>query len=275
VTTGGQSAASAPLAAGLEAVRGLRGAIAGMGLDDSARYEIDFRLAQKEAQFQQALALSQGLRLEVLADDGLVVAGQPLRVTVTAGANTGDGVTVKAVTFDGLEGQAAPCGGRLKPGAALTCPSDLRIPAGVPLSTAYWTPRADAARYDFADDVPFGVPFAPSPFRARFTLAIAGADVEIERVVQHRYGDLMAGEKRMELTVVPFHAVRVAPEIAVIPTAALAAGGDAAARSLDVTVVNHDKQAGRRTSGCSSPRAGRARRPRRPSGSRGRTKPSR
>jgi hypothetical protein len=138
-----------------------------MGLDETARYEIDFRLAQKERQFQTALALSQGIRLEALADDGLVVAGQPVRVTLTAGANAGEGVALTAVSFEGFDGQAAPCSGTLRPGAAVTCQADLRVPADVPLSTPYWTPRADAARYDFEPGVPFGVPFQPSPFRAR------------------------------------------------------------------------------------------------------------
>ncbi|MBA3888517.1 MAG: PIG-L family deacetylase, partial [Acidobacteria bacterium] len=247
VSTGGQASAAAPLAAGLEALCGLRGSLAGMGLDEASRFEIDFRLAQKEEQFQQALALSQGLRLEALADDGLVVGGQPVRVTITAGSNLGDGVALKSVSFAGFEGPAAACSGTLAPAAAVTCPMDLRVPANLPLSTPYWTPRADASRYDFEPGVPFGVPFRPSPFRATFALTIAGADVELEQVVQHRYGDLLAGEKRMDLTVVPFHAVRVSPEVAVIPAASAAAGGDAATRSVDVTVINHDKQAGSAT----------------------------
>ena len=80
--------------------------------------------------------------------------------------------------------------------------------ATTPLSTPYWTPRTDAARYDFEPDVPFGVPFRPTPFRATFALSIAGADVTVERPVEYRYSDLVAGEKRMELQVVPPFAVR-------------------------------------------------------------------
>jgi hypothetical protein len=152
----------------------------------------------------------------------------------------------------------------------VTCQADLRIPAGVPLSTPYWTPRADAARYDFEPGVPFGVPFRPSPFRVTARWTIAGADVRLERVVQHRYGDLLAGEKRMELTVVPDLAVRVSPDIVVIPAAA-ADGTDAAARHVDVTVINQGKEGGAATVACRCRPAGRPRRRRRPSASGART----
>jgi hypothetical protein len=117
----------------------------------------------------------------------------------------------------------------------------------VPLSTPYWKPREDAARYDFDPDVPFGLPFRPTPFRVRFTMSIAGADVTVERPVQYRYSDLFAGEKRMELQVVPPFAVRMSPEIAVIPartiTPAASAGTRSRTRNLAVTVANNQKGA--------------------------------
>ncbi len=62
----------APLARGLKAVRELRGALAVDRPAETARYEIDFRLAQKEAQFAQALLLAADVRLDAIARDGLV-----------------------------------------------------------------------------------------------------------------------------------------------------------------------------------------------------------
>jgi LmbE family N-acetylglucosaminyl deacetylase len=47
-------AALTPLLEGLHAVRVLRGLIRSMPIDDAARFEIDFRLRQKEREFQQA-----------------------------------------------------------------------------------------------------------------------------------------------------------------------------------------------------------------------------
>jgi hypothetical protein len=116
----------------------------------------------------------------------------------------------------------------------------------LPLSPPYWTPRIDAARYDFDPDVPFGVPFRPTPFRAVFALSIGGTRVNIERPVEYRYSDLFAGEKRSELEVVPAFNVRLTPAIAVVPLApavvraSRAAGaGSSRSRTIDLTVGNN------------------------------------
>src|SRR4029079_11447231 len=101
-------------------------------------------------------------------------------------------------------------------GGAITCAAGLTI-ANAPLSSPYWTPRTDAARYDFEPDVAFGLPFRPSPFHATFAMSIAGADITIDRTVEFRYSDLFAGEKRMELQVVPAFDVRMTPSVAGIP----------------------------------------------------------
>jgi len=214
----GPAAAATPLVTGLTAVRELRSRLGSMALSDAARYEIDFRLAPKERQFEAALPLTHGIRIEALADDGVVVAGQPLKVSVVLGNNGGGGLAVKTVRFDGLEGEPPSCGETVEPGGAWTCAAELRV-ADVPVSTPYWTPRKDAARYDFESAVPFGVPFRPSPFRVALGLTIAGADVAIERVIEYRYSDLFAGEKRMEVQVVPAFDVRVSPDIAIVPSA--------------------------------------------------------
>ena len=78
-----------------------------MAIDEAAKYEIDFRLRQKEGEFQQAALLAKGIKIEVLADDGVVVPGQPVKVNViVANRGTGD-VAIKQVKFDGFEGDAA------------------------------------------------------------------------------------------------------------------------------------------------------------------------
>jgi LmbE family N-acetylglucosaminyl deacetylase len=241
-----------PLAAGLTSLRALRATLGSLGLDETSRYEIDFRLAQKEPQFEQALAIAQGLRLEVLADDGLVASGQPVKLTVITGNNGRaevhvKGVAIKGFITDSAPAQPAACTGLVKGGAALSCAVETRVGA-VPLSTPYWTPRKDAARYDFDPAVPFGVPFRPSPFTATFQCSIGGADVSIEKTVEFRYDDIIAGEKRMELQVVPPFAVAVTPQIAVIPLRAATSNAstsstsrDPRSRELRVAVINHAK----------------------------------
>src|SRR3984893_8619336 len=73
--TGNDEATLQPLLTGLRAVRSLRGQLQGMDLNDGARFEIDFRLRQKEQEFQRAAIIANGVRVEVLANDGVVVAG--------------------------------------------------------------------------------------------------------------------------------------------------------------------------------------------------------
>jgi len=236
----GPSAAAAPLLKGLAAVRALRGGLASMSLSDAARYEIDFRLARKEQQFQQAAVLAYGMRFEALADDGVVFAGQPVKVSLAVANNGPADIAVASVTLAGLTSPSASCATTVKKAASATCAATGTVPADAKISGPYWTPRTDAARYDFDPTVPFGLPFTPSPFRATFHLTVGGTDVSVDRVVQYRYDNVIAGEKRMELQVVPALSVRLSPDIVVIP----AESASSRARQVQVTVTNQHKGAG-------------------------------
>ena len=73
-----------------------------MPIDDAAKFEIDFRLRQKEDEFQQAALLANGVRVEALADDGVVVPGQAVKVNVIVANRGAADVTVKQVRFHGF-----------------------------------------------------------------------------------------------------------------------------------------------------------------------------
>ena len=118
------------------------------------------------------------------------------------------------------------------------------------MTTPYWRPLPDAARYAFDADAPFGLPYRPTPFTATIELTIGGAAVTVQQPVEYRYeGNIFSGEKRTELLVVPRFSVSVTPEIAIVPAAPIptAAGkGGAptlAERELRVIVVNGNKGA--------------------------------
>ena len=185
-----------------------------------ARYEIDFRLAPKERQFQDALVLTHGIRVEVLADDGVVVPGQPIKLSLVAGNNGPADVAVKSVQFAGFVGDAPACAGAVQSGSALTCAT--RAARRATHRCRRRTGRRARTRRDTTSSPACrsALPFRPTPFRATVALSIGGADVSVERTVEYRYSDLFAGEKRMELQVVPPFDVRVSPEIAVVPTPA-------------------------------------------------------
>src|SRR5262245_56957492 len=65
----GSGSTVAPLMNGLSATRTLRRALGTLPISDVARYDIDFRLLQKEAEFQRAILLANAVRVEGLADD--------------------------------------------------------------------------------------------------------------------------------------------------------------------------------------------------------------
>ena len=246
----------APLVAGLHAVRQLRGQLRAMAIDETARFEIDYRLRQKEREFQQAALVANGVRVEALADDGVVVPGQPVRVSVIV-ANHGEAsVGIKQIKLDGFDGDGVctltpviggggPGGGGrggrggvpAPSGPAMTaltkdqigrCDPTVRIPANARLNEPYWHRAGDAGRYTFDADAPFGLPYRPTPFYAQVTLTFPlgpgaaggpGSEEVIDGLpVQYRYeGNIFTGEKRTELLVVPAFSVRVSPDIAIIP----------------------------------------------------------
>ena len=240
----GAAAAVAPLVTGLRATRALRADLP--RLLGTPGTEIDFRLAQKERQFQDALVVASGTRLDALADDGVVTPRQMVNLALV-GASAADGVELLNTKIDGFDGNpSAACTGTLAPAAPVTCKATAAIPAAAHFSTPYWTPRADASRYDFEADVPFGLPFRPSPFHAIFALRIGGADVTVDRVIQYRYSNLVAGEKRSELNVSPAFNVRVDPAIAVFPVNAPSLTPVVSAfrrKTITVTVGNNQKGA--------------------------------
>jgi len=249
--TVGDAAALKPLLDGLFAVRVLRRELRGMPIDEAGKYEIDFRLRQKEVEFQRAAVLASGVKIEALADDGVVVPGQPVKVNVIV-ANRGAGdVAIKQVKFDGFGGDATctmtaftgggfafPGGGRGR-GAANTpastpmptvkrdqvahCEPALTIPATARVTEPYWHRKGEEGRYTFDPDAPFGLPMQPTPFYVQVTLGLPGNEDVIQGLpVEYRYeGDIFSGEKRTELLVVPALSVRVSPDIAIIPAASI------------------------------------------------------
>jgi LmbE family N-acetylglucosaminyl deacetylase len=253
--SGNDVATMKPLLDGLFAVRVLRRELRNMSIDDAGKFEIDFRLRQKEGEFQQAALLADGIKIEALADDGVVVPGQPVKVNVIV-ANRGTGeVAIKQVRFLGFAGDSActmtaftgggfgfPGGGRggrggrggaaAPPPQTITavrkdqvahCEPTFTIPADARVTEPYWHRKGEAGRYTFDADAPFGLPMRPTPFYVQVTLAMPGGEEVVDGLpVQHRYeGDMLSGEKRTELLVVPALSVRMSPQVAIIPAASI------------------------------------------------------
>jgi LmbE family N-acetylglucosaminyl deacetylase len=246
----GPAAAAAPLAAGLLKARALSEALPTLGLTDEAVYEIRFRLAQTIEKFEDALVLAHGLRFEALADDGVVTPGQPIKLTLIAANRGSDAITLDSIALQGLDGAAPTCQtGPLQRGAVVRCEAPVTIPADARTTEPYWTREGESGRYVFAADAPFGLPFRPTPFHARFEVTLSGAKVPVTIAAANRYeGNIFSGEKRMDLLVVPALTVRMTPDIAIVPTTRVApqktastdgADTDQRVRILKVTVTHN------------------------------------
>ena len=228
----------APLISGLEAVRDLRARLAELELSERARREIDFRLAAKERQFERAVLLDFAVHVDAFADDGVVTPGQRVQVTVRAAnhgaGGSGSGVTVRDVSLLGFDGEAACESGPIGAGGVYVCDQQVRIPADARPTDIHWSHVAGADRYVLDPDVPFGLPFRPTPYRAVVEIELGGrARLAVERPVRYRYvDDVFSGEKRMQLQVAPRFAVSMTPDIAIIPA------GAGASREVRVTVTN-------------------------------------
>jgi LmbE family N-acetylglucosaminyl deacetylase len=250
--TSGTDATIAPLATGLANTRALLGWLATGAVVGDGAFEVAFRLRQTERAFVDALVLAQGLRIETLADDGVVVPGQPVKVTLIVANRGGRPVRIASLGVDGLEATGAPCpAGDSAPGAIVRCEIAATVPANARVTAPYWHRAGEAGRYTFDEDAPFGLPFRPTPFTARIALEFAGVPAVLELPIVHRYeGTIFSGEKRMELHVVPAITLDVSPGIAVVPVTAADVektapghGGAATnARELTVTITNNAPQ---------------------------------
>lgn len=242
--SGNDTATASPIEAGLMAIRTLRAQLGNMGgLDDSARYEIGFRLRLKERDYEDALLAAHGISFDAVADDGLVIAGQPVKLSILAVNRGASDVNVTGVSIAGFDTPASCRPGAVKKDAVYTCRSDAHIPKDARPTTPYftdnyWKHPENQAIQIFDPNVEFGVPFAPTPFRVTFHIKAGEAEVTREMPVEFRYvKDIYLGDKRMELSVVPAFSVSVTPALVVIPAAS---GGK---REIHVSVTNGSKTA--------------------------------
>jgi len=239
---GNDAGTAGPVETGLTAVRSLRARLGSIGLTETAQYEIDFRLKIKERDFEDAVLVSHDLTFDAVADDGLVIGGQAVKLSII-GVNRGASeVSITGVTVAGFDGAGDCKTGAVKKDAVYTCSEDAHVPKNAKLTTPYFSDRywkhpANAAIDIFEPGVEFGIPFQPTPFRVKFHVKAGAVEVSKEVPVQFRYvKDIYTGDKRMELNVVPAFSVRMTPPLAVFPVAS-----PGVQREVHVSVSNSTK----------------------------------
>ena len=249
---GNDAATAGPIEAGLVALRALRANLGSMGLSDDAKYEIDFRLQHKELDYEDAVIAAHGIVFNAIANDGLIVAGQPIQLSFSAVNHGPTDITVSDVTILGFDG-ASPCQpATVRKDAAFSCSSNATVPKTAKptdpyFTDTYWKNPSGPARYTFDSSVPFGVPFAPTPFHAMFKVKAGNVEITRDQRIEYRYvKDLYFGDKRMELNVVPAFSVQVTPNLAIVPAAA-APTSKPVDREVFVSVTNGTKGAAQAT----------------------------
>jgi LmbE family N-acetylglucosaminyl deacetylase len=244
---GNDAGTALPIEAGLAAVRKLRSELSSIPISESARYEIDFRLQTKERNYEDAVLMAHGLTFDAVSDDGLVIAGEPVKLTLLAVNRGATDVNVTSVAVAGFEAPGECKANSIKKDAVFNCNIDAKVPRDAKATTPYftdnyWKHSENQAINIFDPSVPFGVPFAPTPFHVTFHIKAGSADVTRDVPIQFRYvKDIYNGDKRMEVNVVPAFSVRVTPPLAVVP------GAKASTREISVAVTNGTKGAAQTT----------------------------
>lgn len=227
------------LAAGLSRTRQLRDAVAASRLTPEARDEIAWRLDRKARDFVHALTLAQGLVVHVTVDDGHVVRGQTFEATAAV-YNTG----AQPVTIDGLS-LNVPAGwiATLERGQVATLPPNgsaelvytIVVGPDARYSQPYWRMNRSVDRYDIEKPEHHTLPWSPPDVTAEVRFTTTGVSASTIHPAYFRYdGPWVGGEKQKVVNVVPALAVKLTPEIAIVP---LAAAGEP--REFRVSVLHN------------------------------------
>ena len=232
-----------PLRRGLERLRVLRAKT--QFLPEAARYELEHRLAPKEKDFEEAIALAHGIAIDPIADRGEVTRGSELGVEVQITNRSPEPVEVRAIevaTPSGWTTAENPGEGESFPSLPRTLGMNEVVKAsyhvGVSMTAAYdrpyWTkPDPAVDRFELLEPSDFGRPWRSPAVLSKFLLRSGGADITLKKPVQYRYdGKWVGDEKQKHVSVLPLVSVTLSPAIVVFPT-----GTDKKTRTVSVDVL--------------------------------------
>jgi LmbE family N-acetylglucosaminyl deacetylase len=230
------------IARGLKKLREISSGLASLGVSESELFETNFLLKQKEADFADALAKSEGIVVDCFTDDEVVTPGQTFNITLNAYANS----TAKLGEFGLI---AAPGWSVVKKGEktsevegrlVLQAEYTVMVPANAEPTRPYWLNSArsgDMFTVSKSDRSSTGIePVSPTTVTGFAGFDIAGVQVRTSQISEYRYADRALGEIRHELKVAPAVSVNVSPDILIYPKST-----SAIERELTVSVTNNQK----------------------------------
>jgi len=235
-----------PLAEGLKLTRALRQQLAASSLEETARATMDHELANKEAQFNLALAQALGVSLVAALEPasagrssfplGAQRSNQPTPQSVVPGQKIAVNLHLANQGTQPIEILAAelmPAAGdwsvavktavpsQLAPGQGADAEATATVPASVEPTRPYFArPSLEQSWYDLAQPDALGQPVAPYPLSARLRFRFSGVEVSVEQVVQTVHRVNVLGPVLEPLLVAPVVSVALAPSRGVLPLAA-------------------------------------------------------
>lgn len=215
------------LARGLQAVRSLSETVKNSHLSEDAAYELLFLLNEKENQFEQALSLSLGTRVEAISEDGTVIPGQTFLISVNLSKAGSEPLEVQAVSVrvpHGWEVETAGDSGPFEESLMLEGfqaserTYQVTVPNGAEPSRPYWTTSKDGSgRLEILEPAFLDLPWKPPLASVTVRYRVHGVTVTIDQPIQHRYvGPWVGGEQRHRLMVVPALSLEASPDVAVL-----------------------------------------------------------
>ena len=214
------------LQAVLLGARALADKVRASGLDAPARDDLVDRLGDEERDVAAALGLAHGLDVEALADDDVVVPGQPFLVTTRVSNQGAVPVTLDEVNLSARDGwstqllEGAPRA--LARGESAVFRHQVTVPAGASPSQPYWRRARGADRFEAIDPALAGRPWAPPDVTAVVRYRSGEAPVTASEPVHQRYESAAGGEKQKAVAVGSEFSVRLQPEVTVVALAARA-----------------------------------------------------
>ncbi|HKP11951.1 MAG TPA: PIG-L family deacetylase [Blastocatellia bacterium] len=239
------SAAAPAVARGLHGLRELMARLDSLKLSSDERADVEFLLKQKEADFSDALARTQGVVVDCISDDEIVTPGQTLTVSIQTYADAGAQVRNAALNLP--QGWAAQ---QQKENAAttdgrVTAQRDFKVTvaADAEASEPYWLKNPRKGDMFVPGSGGTGIePLAPPVVSATVELDIGGEPVVVTQPAQFRFADKALGEIRRELKVAPALSVGVTPPLLVYPQS-----DKPITREVNVVVTNNQKGGARGT----------------------------
>jgi LmbE family N-acetylglucosaminyl deacetylase len=233
------AAVSPAIARGLKGLRELIGSYSSMGVDASEGGEIGYLLKAKEADFEHALALSQGIVVDAIADDEMITPGQSFNLDVYAYSGLAarvEDISVFTGHYDWKVTKGKQSDAKEQGRAVTHAEFKVDVSEAATANGPYWlrNPRNNDM---FDAGTLSGINAHDSPVaESRITFDILGQRVVVNQKTQYRYADKALGEVRRDLKIVPAVSVSLSPDVLIYPKSSTPLS-----REVTVTVTNNRK----------------------------------